>query len=891
MIGLAEGILKPWIAAQLSGQYFLGCSGGQFASSPKTFKEELDKLAARLHTKMLVLYPDAGATSNQNVMREYTKLQKLVTGWGYQLMIGWWGQKEKTGIDGIDDLLAVGEEWKITHTTWEDFAAIANGKGFNLLRTLERMFGKKPAKPKAVTRGSTATPDTAPDFYAAGDRIENWKTAAAQHKFIIDSSGTGMGKSYDAGLCRPSDFDVDRLIYISKDHRNASTPSLRDWDDLEARHKGLTIDPLGNWRRAKAGDQVDANASCDRTELSAVLREKNISGSDTAGLMCPTCPSFEGCRAGEKFGFLKARTQTLKGQKFRSHPDSLPQISTFGYAPEEGGEGKGTALIWEEWGETLAYGRDIAVQEDDIMHTFSLLASADPGFFGIADLLIMMREFAAKDHEIPRWGLSHDRLKEILLPFIKGDVDIEAIAQAINPSDEVGKVLHGISEHGVSLQDLPANLRKSFASSDTELAAEADRIAKQWLVQFLEVLLDRRPGYLSLDYTGKLTLSIAHKRFVEIAHAAKVNIFLDATGNLDKFTRILGINTDDVLCIAQQPTGQGAVLTIKQVIDHGRLGMSRGGEQVRATEAIVAAIRGTDPNAVVIDFKKFTPDGNGALNLNWLSESRGSNLAQNAKTLILIGAPCRPISALAAEFTLIYGRSPNLENEEVTREIRQLRTVAGKEVTVTSRESADLEFRNYIYSDVLANLCQGLGRIRANRRSGENLTVYLITSFVTDLPVEVVPAMDIALEAATQRQRLEMATRKAVEHIRAIGSKLTLTSIAKYSGVSKQRISQLSKELGYDTATDFKKRLVLLLESPSNCGQKSDAYIPLSVEKQIELWAAQIGSLPPSVIFGLFEGAGMISEVWARCEKIFDWIGDDGGRSDWADQDIGVLSW
>jgi hypothetical protein len=37
-IGLAEGILKPWIAAQLSGQFFLGAAGGQFASSLEDFQ-------------------------------------------------------------------------------------------------------------------------------------------------------------------------------------------------------------------------------------------------------------------------------------------------------------------------------------------------------------------------------------------------------------------------------------------------------------------------------------------------------------------------------------------------------------------------------------------------------------------------------------------------------------------------------------------------------------------------------------------------------------------------------------------------------------------------------------------------------------------------------------
>jgi hypothetical protein len=85
--------------------------------------------------------------------------------------------------------------------------------------------------------------------------------------------------------------------------------------------------------------------------------------------------------------------------------------------------------------------------------------------------------------------------------------------------------------------------------------------------------------------------------------------------------------------------------------------------------------------------------------------------------------------------------------------------------------------------------------------------------------------------------------------------KLTLTAISDFCKVSKQRLSQFIRELGYATAEQFKKRLVLLLESYSKTRQNSKGYIPLSAEKQIDLWAAQIGSLPKSVILALLEGA------------------------------------
>jgi len=851
-IGLAEGILKPKIAAELTGQFFLGAAGGLFASSPKTFKQELDKLLAEFGTKLLILYADAGSPGNKDVMREYAKTYRLVTSWGYELRIGWWGQLNKSDISGIDDLLAAGEADKLTYLAWEDFEQIAAGKAYRLLRMLGGIGRRKlkPAKPATSGVSNPIHNNAAIDFYFAGERLPVWEKAVSQHKFIVDSSGTGTGKSYDSGLCEPSQFDCDRIIYISNDHRNASTPSLKSWEDLEARHKGLTIDNLGNWRRAKGDDRIEAAANCDRTELSAVLREKNISGSDTAGLMCPTCPHFEGCRAGEKFGFLQARTQTLKSPRFRSHPDSLPPTDSFGYAAE--GKTKGTVLVWEEWSESLKYSKDITVEEGDITHIMFLLLSADSEAFGLTDLLVKLCELVSGKHQIPRWGLPHERLLEILLPLIKGNVDVDAIAEVTNPNDQVQAILHGLGEHGVSLQDLPANLRKSFASSDANLADKAQKIAKQWLKPFLQVITGNHPGYLNLN-RGVLSITVADRRLIEIAHAAKANIFLDATGSPEKLALMLGIGNEGFLHI-QQATSNKAELIIKQIVDHGRLGISRGAEQVRAIEAIVAAIRQEDP-AAVIDFKKFTSMEE-ALNLKWFSESRGSNLAQSAKTLILVGTPCRPIATLAAEFTLLYGRSPNITSEETTRQmILSHPAPKGESDIITSNESVDIEFRGYIYKDIHANINQAMGRLRANRRAGETLTIYFISNFVLDMPVELVRAVDICLEAATPIQKLELAIARFAQEAMGKNCKLTLTAIADFCKVSKQRLSQFIRELGYATAEQFKKRLVLLLESHSKTRQNSKEYIPLSAEKQIDLWAAQIGSLPKSVIFALLEGA------------------------------------
>lgn len=95
----AEGILKPFVAAEKHGQSFIGAAGGNFASSPKQLTEWL----ARLNPSELILCPDAGAIANPSVMRSYTALYELLRQNGYQLKVLWYGQISKSFGD-IDEI-------------------------------------------------------------------------------------------------------------------------------------------------------------------------------------------------------------------------------------------------------------------------------------------------------------------------------------------------------------------------------------------------------------------------------------------------------------------------------------------------------------------------------------------------------------------------------------------------------------------------------------------------------------------------------------------------------------------------------------------------------------------------------------------------------------------
>ena len=138
-IGICEGTgAKPFLLSQRLGIPVIGAAGGQFASSPLTFKESLEKLAQRTelgsrgageqrrrelgdwgtqsrgnteqlngytHKSMeLVIYPDAGDIQNPQVMRRWQKTIELIDSLGYRAKVAWWGQQSKENDPDIDEI-------------------------------------------------------------------------------------------------------------------------------------------------------------------------------------------------------------------------------------------------------------------------------------------------------------------------------------------------------------------------------------------------------------------------------------------------------------------------------------------------------------------------------------------------------------------------------------------------------------------------------------------------------------------------------------------------------------------------------------------------------------------------------------------------------------------
>jgi predicted XRE-type DNA-binding protein len=635
--------------------------------------------------------------------------------------------------------------------------------------------------------------------FKPGERIQTYRTLAETGaKVILDRSATGSGKSYDSGNLDPDDLGAKKLIYGSNDHRNPTTPTLADWYDLEARHGGLVQEtaPDGSTilRRAKPGQAYTTVPNCSRTGTIAALRNANVSGADSAALVCGGCPLKEACQGfegGNGFGYLGQKRRTLGRHRLRAHPDSLPSVTEFDYSD--------TAIVIDEE-VAIRTVKTVDVTLDDLARTMADLRGVE-GVEPTLDVLYSLMERT----DLPRFGLSHDEITG-LVPV--ATIDLLTLDGLLQP--DLG-FLNPTAEHGIDLTDLPQKLRRHYAA-DAE--AQAKKIAKVWFADFLRILNGSIPGgTVRLDWSG-LHLTLPDHTLRSKLNAARVTVIQDATISPADLALKLGIPVETIAVCRQQETDHGNLRRM-QVTDIGAMTRHRGADQEKRAAAIVAHYQNIDPTTLVIDFKGSGADG------SWWTDSRGSNAMQGAKTLILCGTPYENLG------------------DALSRYCAELGTVVGID---------DPGFTQWIKRKVHATIKQGEGRLRANRRGGEELTVILLSDF--EMPgYEQIEGRAITPDAGTKPQRLMESIKSVAVEMVIAGQKVTQSAIAAALEISQGRVSQVLGEFCEGWA-GFKKLLILLLDPGSEINN-----LPPGVEAdEITTVAQAIELAEPEEILPLASG-------------------------------------
>lgn len=298
----------------------------------------------------------------------------------------------------------------------QDFRRLVNlsfKKVKRFLRKTFKGFATPPVTLPIPPKTLHITPGQIPDWetyqlleqpkliFQGSDRLAIWAECIAKgwHD-ILDTSGTGSGKSHTAGLASPSDLGAEQLWYLANDHRNPTTSAIEsEYTDLAVRNNGFKTDPtrqtpLGKdflqW--AKPGETPDVKGNCDRAHLFRALADKNIEVQESnSSPICETCIHFGmisvddgtgtgkqtwrpkcSTKLGDGYGFRADYSAALSAKKLRAHPNSCPEprrnfeVDKDGKNVDPGFDYRNSVIFWDEAGTAINTQKVLTVTKPDL---------------------------------------------------------------------------------------------------------------------------------------------------------------------------------------------------------------------------------------------------------------------------------------------------------------------------------------------------------------------------------------------------------------------------------------------------------------------------------------------------------------------------------------------
>lgn len=747
-VWLAEGILKPFVAAHRHGINAIGAAGGHFSGSPNQIREAIESYGE------VIISPDAGDINNPQVMKRWADQIKFLESLGKSILIAWWGQKTKDD-DDIDELESLD---RVGFITPSQFLAMGKNESLPFWEKIKRLASRNKKKSKKPVPLPLPT-NRETKIYDRSDRLSLW----ASGKYILDTSPTGSGKSHDAGLLTPDMLGVKDIFYVTNDPRNTTTPTLKDWSILEGRHAGLYRNELGEVRTRKRKDSLDRyqekdlRANCARPFTHAALANQNISHGLESATICQGCQFLELCRSGKgDYDYLNKRAIALESKRLIAHPASLPLPKSLD--PENGYDYSNTALIFEESELSFNTTKKVMVTEKDVRDTIATLDKKDTDLFLSLKPLLSAIKKLFLEKQPNRYGIDGKTLKEKLFGLIPANLDLIKLKEALTPNLNF---LDPISELGESIADMPIAVRRAFSEKDGSLAEKAENeVLKQWLPELIASLQGK--GYLSLNH-GVFSVSFPDERLQAIANEATKIIFLSATESIVNLEARSGLEIEAI------STGGGIPENIDflQITDLGRMGINRGEGQKRRSKAIHEHYQTIDPdNTAAIRFKSHCDDDDDQTSLRHFVNSQGTNAIAGVSRLVIDGLPCPNLEALRHDYSISTGNDPDGE-----------------------------DFDRYVHHRVLSLVRQEIGRVRANLYPDRRFEILLLTDYdfsglIPANRIKQIKSHEITPNAESAIERTKRLILESVEKLKETGEKISERAIASISGLSRSVVNR-----------------------------------------------------------------------------------------------------
>ena len=646
-------------------------------------------------------------------------------------------------------------------------------------------------------------------WFDSDNRLKTYnQSIQSGKKYILDISSTGAGKSNFVGEIIPEWLQVNKLWYISNEHRNPTTKSIEEnYTDLPVRNNGMYADennltPLGNptinWPQ---NQEANISGNCHKTPLFHKLASKGYhqeSNSESSlNPICHTCKFKANCQGVDFEGdildkiagatFRRDRREALMKDRIRCHIDSLPSE-----IPE-----KSIAFV-DESSRQINLVETTELSLIEYQKTLGEIARHLPEVWKqIKDFISPLEKYLSSKHKENYYGYNHNQVMEIL-----GDIDHNIISNIIEDLKVLSPDLEDIFQaaDSVSLDGIDTSERKginrktlkyiryTFGKEASQESHELlDNLIVNWLTPLLEIIANISPGALRIKH-HKLIITTKNNRQLEVLSKFQNVFLLDATATRKTVAFELGIDASEILVICEKLPNYSN-LKVVQITDLGLCGKDRSKSKVKQLDALKIDLTSKHQNLGVIDHLKHKQDGEGY----WFKDNRGTNKYMNHDALFAIGSPYQDIGAVAAKYATLTGDYN------------------------TSKDNP--QFQEYIEHLVKAEIIQMGGRLRANRRPDEALTIYLTSDDDLSYLLDYYPgatltkttAFEITPTAGDREQVSRYYLLEAFKQCIDTGIKCTQKAVAKISKLSQPYISKIASKFGGFNA--LKKILLVLIEA------------------------------------------------------------------------------
>jgi len=888
-VRLSEGLLKPFIAAQKTGQICIGAAGGNFAGSHTQLKAALDAI----NPESVTLDADAGAVANPHIIRQYQRTIDLVTGWGYAVNIGWWGQVDKSHPD-IDELAS--QEALATITPQEFFALSQQDSGYTPSRqklddgqerTINREqweikfgFGKRlrnrikqalcgfkgfgqpdslfgaPNDAAAYSQPHTLKyhpdqPLPRPEDFAdapppkivfdPGQRHEvRASLAALGWRIAQDTSWMGTGKSHEMGQLHPE--EGGKLWYFDLNHRNPSTATVEAMTDMPARHNGLAaipgrFTPSGKPHLKWAGpdDELMVPSLCHNAELFTRLKQKGYN------------PDFEKEYIKSKDGSpsqnrnpickecpfsWKCHSEIgdgygyLKARREAMEASRIRANLDSAPNPDEYDYGDDYAAV-EEASRVLRGTQTLSSTSGDLEQCWGFVETKEPNAFNqLHEVRLALREIV--NGESVRHGIPHEELiAQLPQPPENISTLVQLVRTAMPRVKDAIAIADTVTGVGGKWRNLGQTARNNFKSEAAKVTKRnIENLPVNALADILEVWAGLKQGSMRFA-KGELHCTVEDTRHADILSSCRTVTLLDATGDKRILAQKLGVSPHSIIQIEQERPP----LANLRVIRAGMEGMGSSNISSACKRRQTAFLNWTQQHHVDKTIKVIANKADQHLPQKdgwWFHDNLSTNAYEGASVLVAFNTPRTNLGVAQDEYRALFG------------------TLNG--------------FEQYYQNLINEQITQLIGRQRCHRYPDEQFVVYLVgnpnqdISFLTSqygLTVEAVEAFQLCPECGTEIQITRWRILEAARMLLEQNQKITQQALGRLAHITQGRLSQIAASLGGWIA--LKKILASLLgvyRGTNNFSDLTDeekwfaqSYLPIVLGEPPEVAAKEVGQI------------------------------------------------